>query len=58
MSIACARCSVFVRPTDPRKIIDGKVYHLYCGWKVENEKRVPPPLISLGVQDANQVRPT
>lgn len=21
----------------PRKIIDGKVYHLHCGWKLEQE---------------------
>lgn len=39
----------------PRKVIDGKVYHIYCGWKLEQEaiRRIPDRLVDLGGDDAD-----
>lgn len=34
----CSRCGGFMAGIVPRKIIDGKVYHLHCGWKMEQEQ--------------------
>lgn len=38
----------------PRQVIDGKVYHLYCGWKTEQEaiRRISD---QLGEDDADPV---
>ena len=35
MTQVCPRCEGFIRTGDPRKIVDEKVYHLFCGYKVE-----------------------
>ena len=37
MSQFCARCHGVMLGDTPRQIIDGKVYHLSCGWKLEQE---------------------
>ena len=34
----CKRCQGIIQTCSPRKIVDGDVYHLHCGFKVENEK--------------------
>lgn len=36
----CKRCEGIIRLTDPRVVVDGETYHLYCGWKVERAKQV------------------
>lgn len=36
----CKRCGGIIRLTDPRMVVDGETYHLYCGWKVERAKQV------------------
>ena len=37
MSQFCALCKGVMLGDTPRQIIDGKVYHLSCGWKLEQE---------------------
>lgn len=37
MAQFCNRCKGVMLGDTPRKIIDGKVYHLHCGWKLEQE---------------------
>lgn len=34
----CKRCEGIIQTESPRKIVDGDVYHLHCGFKVEKEK--------------------
>ena len=36
---ACAGCGGLVRTSDPRKVIDDKVYHLHCGFKEEEKNK-------------------
>lgn len=33
----CPGCPGFIQVNDPRKIVEGKVYHLHCGFKAEEE---------------------
>lgn len=46
----CARCQGVMLGDTPRQIMDGKVLHLYCFWKItEGDKpRIPPRLVNLG----------
>lgn len=37
MAQFCARCKGVMLGDTPRQIIDGKVYHLSCGWQLERE---------------------
>ena len=30
-----ATCGGLIQENAPRKVIDGRVYHYYCGWKTE-----------------------
>lgn len=41
MTQVCSRetCQGMVREGDPRMVIDGKVYHYYCGWKVKEKQK-------------------
>jgi hypothetical protein len=32
-------CNGLVQKTDPRKIINGAVYSLHCGWRKEKEDK-------------------
>ena len=34
----CARCGGQLKTTDTREVMDGKVYHLFCHWKLNREK--------------------
>jgi len=34
----CERCKGELQPETPRDVIEGKVYHIYCGWKVMRQK--------------------
>lgn len=34
----CARCGGVLQPETPRDIIDNKVYHFYCGWKIRRRR--------------------
>ncbi len=55
MAQFCERCKGVMLGDTPRQIIDGKVYHIYCGWKLEQEsiRRIPDKLIDLGGDDAD-----
>ena len=33
----CVRCGRRLGPSDPRDIISGRIYDLYCGWKTARE---------------------
>lgn len=37
MAQFCERCKGVMLGDTPRQIIDGKVYHLSCGWQLERE---------------------
>lgn len=41
-------CNGILQKADPRQIIDGKVYSLNCGWKLEKQLKEK--------KDADQVR--
>ena len=30
----CVRCGGLLQSDTPRDVIDDKVYHVYCGWKI------------------------
>jgi hypothetical protein len=34
----CKRCGNQIFSDTPRDVIEGKVYHVYCGWKILKEK--------------------
>lgn len=55
MAQFCNRCKGVMLGDTPRKVIDGKVYHIYCGWKLEQEaiRRIPDRLVDLGGDDAD-----
>lgn len=57
MAQFCTRCKGVMLGDTPRQIIDGKVYHIYCGWKLEQEsiRRIPDKLIDLGGDDADPI---
>lgn len=46
----CERCKGEMTGSTPREVKDGKVFHLYCFWKITvgNQPRTPPRLINLG----------
>lgn len=59
MTQYCHRCHNTMTPETPRQVLDGRVYHVYCYWKMTtgNQPRVPPPLIDLiGDGHANQLQ--
>lgn len=33
----CARCGNNITNGDPRGLIDNKVYHLFCAWKIHRD---------------------
>lgn len=35
----CSRCGGQLNSTDPRGVIDGKVYHLYCWYKITEKQK-------------------
>ena len=46
----CHRCGLQLSAQEPRTVMDGHVYHLYCKWKLEQQaiRRIPDRLINLG----------
>ena len=34
----CERCKKDLQPETPRDVIEGKVYHIYCGWKFKKQQ--------------------
>lgn len=30
----CARCGGVLQSDTPRDVIENRVYHIYCGWKI------------------------
>ena len=34
----CNRCGGMLEATTPRDVIDGGVYHVYCGWKLRQQR--------------------
>lgn len=35
----CMRCGGILQSTAPRTTIEGKTYHFYCAWKLEQQKK-------------------
>ena len=33
----CTRCGGLLQSDTPRDVIDDKVYHVYCGWKIRRK---------------------
>lgn len=33
----CKRCGGRLEPSTPKDVVDGKVYHVYCGYKVREK---------------------
>ena len=54
----CERCKGVMLGDTPREVVDRKVYHLYCHWKMTqgNLPRVPPRLVNLGEDHDDTLR--
>lgn len=33
----CARCGGVLQSDTPRDVIENRVYHIYCGWKIRRK---------------------
>lgn len=64
MAQFCAHCNGVMLGDMPRQIIDSRVYHLSCGWKLEQEairrisdnvNTVEPPKDETGAQPLHWV---
>lgn len=34
----CTRCGGLLQSDTPRDVVDDKVYHIFCGWKVRRKR--------------------